>query len=78
MPRFSASAAASVLLWELENLDGIDTPTTRSRPRASTASAATSAESMPPLSPTTTLLMPHLPTKSRSDITIARFKSESP
>ena len=78
MPRFSARAAASVLLWPLENLDGIEIPQTRELPRASTASAATSAESIPPLNPTSTFFMPHLFTKSRRAITIARFKSASP
>ena len=41
---------------------GIETPITFSGPRASTAITAVSAESMPPLSPTTTLRKPHLRT----------------
>ena len=39
---------------------GIAMPSTRSRPSASTASAAVTAESMPPESPNTTLRKPHL------------------
>ncbi len=41
---------------------GIPTPTTFSAPSASTAIAATSAESIPPLNPTSTLLNPHFRT----------------
>ena len=39
---------------------GIDTPTTFSAPSARTAIAATTAESIPPLKPSTADLKPHL------------------
>ena len=52
MPRFFATACASVLLPSEENGPGIETPKTFSAPSASTAIAATTAESMPPLRPT--------------------------
>ena len=54
MPRLSANRAASVFEPSLEYRDGIDTPWTCSDPSASTAIAATSAESMPPDRPMTT------------------------
>ena len=60
MPRFAASAWASVRLWSLLNRLGIATPWTFSGPRAAAASAATTAESIPPDSPTTTERNPHL------------------
>ena len=40
---------------------GIETPTTFSGPSASTAIAATTAESIPPLRPSTADLKPHFP-----------------
>ena len=48
MPRFAASSAASSRLWSLEKRLGMETPVTFSGPRASTATAATTLESMPP------------------------------
>jgi hypothetical protein len=45
-----------------EKLDGMATPTTRSRPRASAATAATRLESMPPDSPMWTVSKPFLVT----------------
>ena len=60
MPRFFANDAASLLLPSDENGPGIETPNAFSAPSAVTASDATTAESMPPLSPTSTFLNPHL------------------
>ena len=60
MPRRSASASASSTLPWLENGDGISTPSTCSRPSASAATTAVSAESMPPDSPSSTSRKPHL------------------
>ena len=48
--------------WSDEYLLGIATPFTRLAPSASTASAATKAESIPPDSPTTTLRKPFFST----------------
>jgi hypothetical protein len=62
IPRLAASARASLRLWEDEKLDGMATPTTRSRPRASAAMAATRLESMPPDRPTWTRSKPFLVT----------------
>jgi hypothetical protein len=56
-------------------LEGSPTPYTRSAPSASTASAATSAESMPPESPSTTDGMPFFSMKSRRPSTSARQTS---
>ena len=42
----------------------METPTTRCGPSARTASAAATAESMPPDSPTKAVCRPHLPAKS--------------
>ncbi len=53
---------ASVLEIEAVNGEGIITQRTRSRPSASTATARTSAESMPPERPMTTPGKPFLPT----------------
>ena len=58
----SASAWASEIEWLDEYLLGIATPLTHLAPIASIAIAATSAESMPPDSPTTTLRKPFLAT----------------
>ena len=58
MPRCLASRSASRRVPADENADGMPTPTTLSRPSASTAIAATSAESIPPESPMTTRLNP--------------------
>ena len=60
MPRFSASARASEMLPSDENGPGMPTPVTFSAPSASTAIAAVSEESMPPLSPINTREKPHL------------------
>jgi hypothetical protein len=57
-----ASARASARLWSLLCTDGIAMPATFSAPSASTASVATSAESMPPDSPSTTFAKPNLRT----------------
>ena len=48
MPRFFASAAASVSEPSDEKRDGMATPSTFSGPSARAAMQATSAESMPP------------------------------
>ncbi len=61
-PRDSATRRASPRVASDENCDGIDTQWTRSGPSASAASAAVSAESMPPDSPTTTSRKPFLST----------------
>ena len=58
MPRFSANACASEREWSLEKRDGMDTPCTWSAPMASTATTATSVESMPPDRPITTSVNP--------------------
>ena len=60
MPRFAASARASVTLCSLEYGPGIAMPVTFSRPTASTAMAAVIDESMPPESPIRTWEKPHL------------------
>ena len=60
MPSARASASASALEWSDETALGIETPRTLSGPSASAAMTATSAESMPPESPTTAFLKPHL------------------
>ena len=54
IPRRRADSAASSRLSWLVNLDGSRTPRTRSAPRASTATAAVNAESIPPDIPSTT------------------------
>ena len=59
-PRFLASATESLTLPADEYAEGMVTPTTFSGPRALAASAQTTAESMPPDSPTATLSKPHL------------------
>ena len=51
MPRLRARASASSMLPRDEYGLGMDTPRTFSAPRASTAMAATTAESIPPLNP---------------------------
>ena len=51
MPRFFPSCSESSTLPREENSEGIRTPTTFSLPKASTATHAVSAESMPPLKP---------------------------
>ena len=58
IPRFRATRRASARVPADENEDGMETPTTPSRPNASTAMAAVIAESMPPESPTTTRRKP--------------------
>ena len=60
MPRFAARARASATEPSDEYGDGIPSPVTFSLPRASTASAATSAESIPPERPRTAERKPHL------------------
>ena len=62
MPRFFASRRASSRVPREEKGEGMVTPVTFSRPSASTATAATSALSMPPESPMTTRLKPFLRT----------------
>ena len=62
MPRLSASAIASSRLPSDEYRDGMETPTTFSAPSASTATAATRLESMPPDSATSALPWPDLRT----------------
>ena len=59
-PRFSARALESVSEPSDEYRDGMVMPCTRSGPSASTAMEATSAESIPPDSPTTTSENPFL------------------
>ena len=54
MPRLRASRAASRRVAADEYGDGMVTPVTLAGPSASQATAATSAESMPPESPSTT------------------------
>ena len=61
IPRASASATASDTDPSLEYRDGMATPWTWAAPTASTATAATSDESMPPDSPITASLNPFLP-----------------
>ena len=58
--RFVANERASSWLPADEYGPGIDTPWTFSAPSALTAIAATTAESMPPLNPSTADLKPHL------------------
>ena len=65
MPSRLAESSASESECSLDHFDGSPTPYTRSAPSASTASAATSAESMPPDMPSTTEGMPFLSMKSR-------------
>ncbi len=60
MPRLSASAFASSREPAELNRDGIETPRTFSGPSASAAITAVSAESIPPLSPSTADWNPHL------------------
>ena len=60
VPRFSASRRASPRVSSEEKRDGIETQWTRSGPSASHASAAVSAESIPPETPMTTSLEPVL------------------
>ena len=62
MPVASAKACASEIEWPDEYLLGMATPFTRLAPSASTARAATSAESIPPDKPTTTLRKPFFST----------------
>ena len=62
IPRFLASRRASARVPADEYGEGMVTPVTFSWPSASTAMAATSAESMPPESPMTTCLKPFLVT----------------
>jgi hypothetical protein len=61
-PRLSASRRASVRVASDEYRDGIETQCTRSGPSASAASAAVTAESIPPETPTRTSLKPFLST----------------
>ncbi|CAB4588695.1 unannotated protein [freshwater metagenome] len=56
MPNASASSCASVREPSEEYREGIETPCTCSAPNASTATAATNDESMPPERPITTSL----------------------
>src|SRR5436190_1912584 len=60
--RLSASSRASRCVPVEEKRDGIETQWTRSAPSASTASAAVSAESIPPETPTTISRKPFLST----------------
>ncbi len=60
MPKLADSLSESVTLASELYLEGIETPYTFSFPIASTATAATRAESMPPLSPIATFLNPFL------------------
>ncbi len=60
MPRLDAIARASARVPSDEYGEGMDTHTTRSAPRASTATMATSAESIPPDSAITTRSKPFL------------------
>ncbi len=62
MPRLSARVTASATEPSLEYRDGMVTPWTCSGPRASTATAATRDESMPPDSPMTASVNPFLAT----------------
>ena len=56
IPRLCAKACASALLPSDENGPGMETPDTFSAPSASTAIDATTAESIPPLRPTSAFL----------------------
>jgi hypothetical protein len=58
----SATSRASACVSPDEKRDGIETQTTCSRPSASAASAAVSAESMPPETPSTTSAKPFFST----------------
>ena len=58
MPRLTASSSASPMESGPEKRDGIATPWTCSAPSASTAMVATSDESTPPDSPSTTSVKP--------------------
>jgi hypothetical protein len=60
IPSFTAISRASIKLWSEEYGPGMATPVTFSRPTASTAIAAVSDESMPPLKPMSTREKPHL------------------
>ena len=71
MPRLLARSSASLTEWSVEYCDGISIPCTFSGPSAATASAQTSAESMPPLNPSTARLWRFLAKYSRSPITSA-------
>ena len=62
MPRLRASRAASLRVPVEEYCDGMVTPVTLAAPSASQAMATTSAESMPPESPSATWLNPFLVT----------------
>ena len=62
IPRLSARCRLSSIDPRDEYGLGMPTPSTFSAPSASAAMAATSAESIPPLSAITTLLKPHLRT----------------
>src|SRR5712691_12694323 len=62
IPRFSAKSRASARLPSDEYGPGMETPSTFSRPKAETAMAATTEESMPPLKPTTAERKPDLQT----------------
>ena len=64
MPKFLARSTASVTEWSVENREGISMPSTFSFPRASVASAATRAESIPAESPSTAFENPFLWKKS--------------
>ena len=59
-PRFFTNSSESVMLPSDENGDGIITHNTFSGPIASTASAATSDESIPPDNPSRTFSKPFL------------------
>ena len=60
-PRFFISSSESLMLPSEEKGDGIITHRRFSGPIASAARAATSAESIPPESPSTAFLNPFLP-----------------
>ena len=62
MPRLAAIARASAWVASLEWGDGITTQVTAAGPSASEAISATSAESMPPESPSSTRVNPFLRT----------------
>ena len=62
IPRLAARVTASATDPSLEYRDGMVTPWTWPGPRASTAMAATSEESMPPDSPMTASVKPFLAT----------------
>ena len=59
IPRLRATASASSMLPREEYGLGMETPITFSAPRASTAITATTAESTPPLKPSTADLKLH-------------------